>query len=165
MWHDGRVTIGDPDDMASPEPARSTPSFNTPPRLNLEPSVEYTAIDQVKTAALQRARALHRHGDVLGAGSKLSGGDEDDTVFGFDTSESMTDRLTPVSRHSFSLLADDGLDDSSRATTPASAKALRRRYVNVSNSQLSVVIKQEQGAAGTVASTIYGMRRGQGEMR
>jgi len=106
--------------------------------------VSYSAIDEVKTNALHTALATHRRKAA---------------TMGGNTREDVSTYAYVGSPKSSRGLRAGPLFDPSRHKPEAAADPKKRRYVNVSNSQLLEIIKHEQGdlpGAAPVLSLLLG---------
>jgi hypothetical protein len=124
--------------------------------------VEYTKIDELKTNALHAAMLQHKRGDVSFT-ARAAADSDDEFGFGIRQETSSSSLDTYMASRGGSWHGAEGPTASSfsaaEARSPSSMRKQRqkhRRYVNVSNSQLTVVINQEKKSNGTVASTILG---------
>lgn len=138
-WHSSGVTAdGEYDDPQSAMDAASIRlrgiSLGAPSGADGAgaPPVEYTAIDEVKTQALHTALADHRRATMRP--SML----EDVTTFGF------VGRPVASKGSAAGPLHTSSVYDPRRDKPPAKADPKKRRYVNLTNEQLSLLINNEK---------------------
>lgn len=158
-WHNGVPRIGGQTPEKYRDPAAALRRTSSDEHL---PTVEYTKIDELKTNALHAAMSQHKRGDA--SFTARAAADSDDE-FGFglcqEASSSSLDTYMATRGGSWHGAERPTAKSFGVANThsPSSLRKQRqkhRRYVNVSNSQLTVVINQEKKSNGTVASTIFG---------
>ena len=130
------------------------------------PTVEYTKIDELKTQALHSAMSQHKRGDASFT-ARMTADSDDEFGFGFGPGEDgLAQTKSSSSLDSAMASHSNSLNGSVRSGASHSSDGLRqkrkqlRRYVNVSNSQLSVMLNQERRSNGAVTSTIMGKQWG-----